>query len=96
MLLQSNHDGTKKKETPAMGAAERNGSEGGADPVAPGLHFTLANTKYSISLCSSSVPATVSHPRVPPGTGRRQLHHEHPAPPTHGAPLKHYLNLFWL
>lgn len=51
--------------------------------------FTLANTKCIISLCSSSVPATVSHPRVPPGTGRRQLHHRHPAPPTHVAPLKH-------
>lgn len=46
-------------------------------------------TQRRSSLCSSSVPVTVSHPRVPPGTGRRQLHHRHPEPPTHVAPLKH-------
>lgn len=58
--------------------------------------ITLANTKCIISLCSSSVPATVSHPRVTPGAGRRQLQHRHPAPPTPVAPLKQSLNLFRL
>lgn len=69
-----------------MEEAERNGSEGGADPVALELH-TGRHKVHHLSLCSSSVPATVSHPRVPPGTGRRQLHHKHPASPTHVAPL---------
>lgn len=69
-----------------MEAAERNGSEGGADPAAPdhsGKHKVHHLFVFQFCACHG-VTATCGT-----CTGRRQLQHRHSAPPTHVAPLKH-------